>query len=192
MIGGVTGFVMMLEYPFFSHYVAHLAGLVLLLAIAGLRRLRDMRYRGAPTGLFLSRAIPLATLPTLGVALIASANAWPIPSDKPAGWHITGRGFDNAQRAHILEREPGKHLVFVHYSPDHLTHAEWVWNAADIDASRVVWARELNPAQNQALIKYYKDRQVWVLEADAVTPVLRAVNQSDPQHSGLVILPSQP
>ena len=41
---------------------------------------------------------------------------------------------------------------------------EWVYNAADIDASAVVWAREM--ADNSALLKYFATRRIWLLEAD--------------------------
>jgi hypothetical protein len=43
---------------------------------------------------------------------------------------------------------------------------EWVYNASDIDASRVVWAREMNTAHNLELISYYKDRTVWLVQPD--------------------------
>ena len=38
-----------------------------------------------------------------------------------------------------------------------------MYNQADIDRSRIVWAREMGPARDQELIDYYPDRQVWKL-----------------------------
>jgi hypothetical protein len=68
-----------------------------------------------------------------------------------------------------LEALPGKHLVIVRYAADHNVHDEWVYNAADIDGSKIVWARELDREQNQKLLEYYKDRAAWTIEADRLS-----------------------
>ena len=70
-----------------------------------------------------------------------------------------------------LAEAGGQHLVFVRYSRFHQFH-EWVHNAADIDASPVVWARDLGSGENQKLLGYYPGRRVWLLEADALPPHL--------------------
>jgi hypothetical protein len=64
-----------------------------------------------------------------------------------------------------LNQYPGRHLVIVRYSPNHNLNEEWVYNAADIDHSRIVWARDMG-ADNQELIHYFSDRQVWLVEPD--------------------------
>jgi hypothetical protein len=61
---------------------------------------------------------------------------------------------------------PGKHLVFVHYDPLHNPNFEWVFNGADIDGSKIVWAREVNPEQDAKLRAYFHDRQIWLIEPD--------------------------
>jgi hypothetical protein len=55
--------------------------------------------------------------------------------------------------------------VLVRYSPKHEPWREWVYNAADIDAAPVVWAREMS--DNSALLRYFADRRIWLLEVDA-------------------------
>jgi hypothetical protein len=73
------------------------------------------------------------------------------------------------QRARILaslEALPDRHLVIVRYQPHHDPLQEWVYNGADIDGSKVVWARDMGAAKNQELIDYYKDRRAWLVEAD--------------------------
>ena len=41
------------------------------------------------------------------------------------------------------------------YQPQHDPLQEWVYNNADIDGSKVVWARDMGPEQNEELIRYY-------------------------------------
>jgi hypothetical protein len=69
--------------------------------------------------------------------------------------------------ARQLEQVPGDLLVFVRYSPQHMFQEEWVWNAADIDQARVVWARDLGPEEDRKLIDYFPRRTALVLEPDA-------------------------
>ena len=54
----------------------------------------------------------------------------------------------------------------VRYRPDHNPLQEWVYNGANIDGSKVVWARDMGAEKNEELIKYFKNRQVWLVEPD--------------------------
>jgi hypothetical protein len=71
-----------------------------------------------------------------------------------------------------LDSLPGDQLVLVHYKPDHNALIDWVYNGADIDGSKVVWARDMGAAGNEELVRYYRDRRVWLLEADDNPPKL--------------------
>jgi hypothetical protein len=68
---------------------------------------------------------------------------------------------------------PGKVLMFVRYYPQHVFQEEWVYNRADIDGARVVWARDLGASENEKLLAYYHDRTPWLLEPDFRPPRLR-------------------
>jgi hypothetical protein len=76
------------------------------------------------------------------------------------------------QVAQQIAGMPGKLLIFVRYWPQHLFQDEWVWNEADIGASRVVWARDLGEPENEKLRRYYPDRTIYLLEPDAKPPKL--------------------
>ena len=52
----------------------------------------------------------------------------------------------------------------VRYSQGHSVHDEWVFNGADLDGAKVLWARDLGPEQNAKLFAYYKGRTVWLVE----------------------------
>jgi len=71
-----------------------------------------------------------------------------------------------------LALAPGKQLVFVRYWPQHIFQNDWVYNAADIDHERIVWARDLGSSEDQKLLHYYPDRAAWLLEPDATPPKL--------------------
>jgi len=55
----------------------------------------------------------------------------------------------------------------VRYGPNHFLDQDWVYNRANIDASKVVWAREMEQAADNAdLQAYFHDRVCWILEPD--------------------------
>jgi hypothetical protein len=74
-----------------------------------------------------------------------------------------------------LERDGGHHLVIVRYGPKHSKQNEWVYNEADIDSAKVVWAREIDAAENRKLLEYFRDRQAWLLEVNRDDSPLKLV-----------------
>jgi hypothetical protein len=91
-----------------------------------------------------------------------------------------GINHGNPARRIFVNRElakiPGRLLVFVHYEyPRHPFQDEWVYNAADIDGARIVWARDLGEAEDTQLERYYPDRKVIRLEPDESPPALEAM-----------------
>jgi len=149
------------------HYAAPATGLVFLIIVLAMRRLRIWRWHGRRAGLALVRLI----LPASAVMLAIQIAAHPAYSDLPAqaSWRWPAAG--NLARAAILEQlksSGGKHLVFVRYIPTHDPGDEWVYNGADIDGSPVIWARELDRESNARAMRYFAGRRVWLVEPDAV------------------------
>jgi len=140
------------------HYIAPAMCVVFAVFATGLRHLRLFEVRGYALGLFCSRLVVLGLL-------LQTANAVATGNEDPLGMGGV-RMEDRVVAIQKLKAIPGKHLVFVRYSKDHTVHREWVFNGADIEGSKIVWARELDDAQNQKLIRHFKGRTVWVIEAD--------------------------
>lgn len=65
-----------------------------------------------------------------------------------------------------LAAVPGEHLVLVRYSKDHNSGEEYVYNAADIDHARTVWAREIPGRDLAPLLQYFRNRDVWIYEPE--------------------------
>ena len=140
------------------HYIAPAAAVLFAALAQSIRHLRAIRIFGRPVGAALSRAIFLALV--VDVSLLVAQRL-----GDPQGWGGWGLS-DRADLLHDLESTPGKHVVLVRYGPDHSVHEEWVFNAADIDASKVVWARDLPGEINDQLFRYYPDRTIWLALPD--------------------------
>lgn len=149
------------------HYAAPFTCVVYLLVIQGMRHLRSAPGRNRMLGRAIVRAVPLGCLAVLLWRLGA------IGIGLPEGRWVHG----NWPRARILRQlqaKPGRQLVLVQYSPAHDPIIEWVYNRADIDASKVVWARSLGPERDAELLRYFRDRCVWVVDADVSRPEISA------------------
>jgi hypothetical protein len=150
----------------FAHYFAPATALFLLISLQCLRHLAHCQWRGRPVGLALARGIPLAFCAALVFRLISI----PLHAKTELPW--PPGNLDRAAILHTLEGSPGQQLVFVRYSANHNVDYEWVYNHADIDGSKVVWARDMGDANNQELLQYFKNRQAWILDADDSPPKL--------------------
>lgn len=48
----------------------------------------------------------------------------------------------------------------------HFVFEEWVYNTADIDSQKIIWALDKGPEQNDAVVRYYAGRKLWLSLAD--------------------------
>ena len=164
-------------YPYFyPHYIAAVTCLFVLMSVVGLERLSRLTIRGKPAGRDAARLILFLCaahfLFWYGVHLFDNQD-FASALRQYHTWDIINHGDPEGRSAirNQLAKAPGRQLVFVRYWPRH-TFQEWVHNAADIDNSPIVWARDLGSAENAKLIRYYPDRSIWLLETDARPPRL--------------------
>jgi hypothetical protein len=138
-----------------THYHAPAAPLMILLAAGTLRRISLLRVGPRRGGLALAVLLLVATIANAGRMWWAESHA---PERLMTHWA--------AARAEVEEDLPADtdgHVVFVRYGPKHSPHLEVVFNAADVDSQRVVWARDLGPVQNAVVLRYYSKRTPWLL-----------------------------
>jgi hypothetical protein len=164
-------------YPYFyPHYIAAVTCLFILMSVTALERLSRLTIRGWPVG--QQAACLIVFLCTAHFLFWYGLHAFENEEIARAlapyeTWDLINHGDLEGRRAinNQLAQMPGKQVVFVRYWPQH-RFEEWVHNAADIDATRVVWARDLGPIENEKLLLYYPDRTAWLLEPDAKPPRL--------------------
>ena len=153
----------LLQLMAYPQHVAPVAAIFCLLLVSGIRHLYVMARRAG--------ILPERVVASLVLCLVCSA-----------GFKLYGESFHfrmsfwehpyfphRDARATIVSKlgqMPGKHLVFVHYMLQHSPHEEWVYNAANIDGSKIVWANSMSSQEDAELCKYFHDRQAWVVEPD--------------------------
>ncbi|MFL6351408.1 MAG: hypothetical protein ACJ74Z_06120 [Bryobacteraceae bacterium] len=167
---------------FYPHYIAASACLFLLASVAGLEWLNTLTQPVWLQGRYVSQVVILLctahflfwySVHLFGGDRVASAmtqyESWDfINYGDPEGRIAIGK-----QLAHA----PGKQLVFVRYGPNHMFH-NWIQNAADIDGSRVVWARDLGFSEDERLRSYYPERTAWLVEPDSKPPKLTPLTRA--------------
>ncbi|HTQ85063.1 MAG TPA: hypothetical protein VMI93_02530, partial [Candidatus Solibacter sp.] len=146
---------------FQPHYAAAMTAAAIALSMTGLRYLRTWSPGGRPVGIAMTRALVLAHL------CLVPMNILPIRVGRSIHTSCPVWACDRAILASQLESMPGKQLVLVRYSPAHNPNEQWVYNRADIDAAKVVWAQEIPGLDPQPLLDYFRGRKVWLLAVDS-------------------------
>ena len=148
----------LLSVWFQPHYAGPVAATTFAVVVQGMRHLRRWRFRGQPVGIGLSRAVVLC-------AVVLA----PFHTSSSDLQHAIG---NRAKIVAQLDAMPGDHLVIVRYTTWHNTLQEWVYNRADIDDAKIVWAREIPGVSMQPLLDYFRGRDVWLVEPDRAVPRL--------------------
>ena len=160
-------------FPAFQfHYLAAVGCLFVLMSVEGLQRLSDWPGGGAAARALVYLCV--AQFCFFYGAHLFETPAWAAELRALDVWDGIDRAGQTkrAEVSNLIAKEPGKLLILVRYWPQHIFQEEWVWNEADIDASRIVWARDRGDEDDQKLLRYYPDRRVLLLEPDARPPKL--------------------
>ena len=168
--GALFGVGLSMNAWLFPHYFAPFTCALYAMLLQAMRHLRVWRPGGHPSGLALVRIIPVICLALAGFRLCAEPLKLSVPR-WPAMWYGTEPlGLPRAHALAALEGYAGPQLAIVRYAPDHAPFDDWVYNAADIDKSRVVWAREMESRSSPDLLHYFRGRTVWLVEPDSNPP----------------------
>lgn len=141
-----------------AHYASPVTCIVVLLYMRAQHYLRHARWKNWRWGAVLARTSMLLLLADTSTA---------VARKQCDTFYWTCQG--DVSRLVVqkkLEALPGRHLVMVRYGEDHNIHDDWVFNGADIDSQKVVWAREIDEEQDAKLFDYFKDRKVWLVTPD--------------------------
>ena len=182
LIAGAVGIASSALVIFFNiHYVAALVPVMLTVIVEGLRYLRMWRFDEKPTGQFLVRAIVVMCIVMVPVEVHILAAT-------PAAGSWAAIGSERVAIEKQLESIPGTHLILVRYGANHDPLLDWVYNGADIDGQRVIWARDMGAEKNEELLRYYGERRVWLLDADSSLPRLAAY-RDEPHSKAIATVP---
>jgi hypothetical protein len=163
----VLGFGNLTYFAYFPHYSA---AVMVLIYVVLFDCLRELRSRG-PAGLFLSRTLPLVCLAGLLIPVVGRFLHPLLPAGASRFSALWDNEFENwisrEQFVPGLNASPKQHLVLVRYDPRrHQNDDAWVYNRADLERAKIVWARELDPVSNGRVIRHFAGRTVWLALPD--------------------------
>ena len=168
---------MAIEIFLIPHYLAPFTAAFYAVGLQALRHLYLCRPGGQPVGRAMTHwLIAICFL----MAVLRPFNRQlkcAIPEKPVSTWIVSWFGPDHfvTQRSlveHQLEQGAGGQLAIVRYAPDHDPLDEWVYNRADIDGSKVIWARAMDVASDAELIRYYSKRKAWLVQPDSTSDQL--------------------
>lgn len=163
---------MALPAYFAAHYAAELTCVIIALVLYSTRYLRSWNPGGRPIGTALGRSLFVACGVLVFVRIFASSLGIPLTPPRFKTW--ASQSYSLPERARIvrqLNATPAEHLVFASDGSDP-NRFDWVYNGADIESEKIIWARDLGPRENQKLIDHFRGRQVWLVETEKTPPTL--------------------
>jgi hypothetical protein len=167
---------------FDPHYIAPITCVFYALILVAMQRVRRWYPEDRPVGIALVRAVFAITVLMFLVQLFAPIEA----NAKLATWYspVVVRTY-REEVVSKLTSIPGKHLAIVRYDSKHVPADEWVYNNADMNDAKIVWARDMGEQANSELLNYFKNRKVWLIEAGEGPPKVSAY-ADEPRHGSAI------
>jgi MFS family permease len=168
-----AGCAVLLEGAASPHYLAPATAVIVAVLVECCRHLRAARIAILP--------LLLATMVlVLGLRIAAQNLGLPYTQKlNYQSWCCKVWGNMNKRRiTETLQRVPGRHLVFVTAKTDENNLFQWIYNDADIDASPIVWARDLGPQRNALLQAHLEGRQVWMVDPNVEPATCRKYEET--------------
>jgi hypothetical protein len=162
----------------FPHYAAPGTCLVYFLVLQCVRRIYFLRWKARDVGQMMVWALPVYCV--LQIALPISLQIDPYIYVNPAHWEIPRSQFPDwvytrEDLISKLKQGNDKYLILVKYLPNRKAYNEWIFNEADLENAKVIWARSMTPERDCQLAKYYSDRKIRVIEiGDRPNPIKRS------------------
>ncbi|MFN3322899.1 MAG: hypothetical protein ACK5AZ_05345 [Bryobacteraceae bacterium] len=159
-IGGgmlLTALLVSATYPyFFTHYIAAYTCIIVFLIVRGLMKIAHWSPWGKAIGSYLALFLLFGGL-AMGLRIV------PLEPLIGFGPGVRQRPI-RAQVSDWLKSAGDRHVVFVRYEPEHSIEEEWVYNAADIDAAPIVWARVGDHLDSSEVVRYFQGRNFWIAD----------------------------
>lgn len=141
----------------FPHYAAPATVLLYIIAACALRAVRQYWPGSERERMYAAWALAAVFAVTTLGGLLTADNRYLFG---PIDYHVRAEWASSLDR---IQSVPGDHLVLVQYGPQHEIYQELVYNRADLEHERVVWARSISASADQELVQHYPGRHVWML-----------------------------
>jgi hypothetical protein len=167
------------------HYLAPFTIAFYAIGLQAMRHLRVWRPEDKPVGTALVRFCVLLCFVLGGLRAFSAPLHLPVAEWPASNWSTLWYGPDvyGTDRAHVvneLESHPGLQLALVRTSPNRNVLDQWIYNGADLNTARVLWAYDMGTAQNAELMRQYPGRTAWIIdlatEPATVTPYIEAAH----------------
>ena len=159
------------ELYLIPHYLAPFTAMFVCLGVQSMRHCRLWLLQNAPVGQAMLRMTLLVCLLMVALRPFNRLLGMPVHVQPPSDWNFLWYGPDHfgTQRASVeqeLESLSGKQLAFVQYKTTHWPMDQWVYNSADMNQQKVIWANDMGPNQNEQLMAHFRDRKAWLIQVD--------------------------